>query len=78
MTLLGYALLNELNVPRNYDVRREILDSHREVMVLLFYALLNQIANIPSCEVLSGQFEAKKKASAKDIYKKLVLDKGLK
>jgi len=74
-TLLGYTLLNELDVPRNYDLRREILDNHRDVPILLFYALLNQITNIPSCEVLSGQFEAKKKASAKDVYKKLVLDK---
>jgi len=76
--LLGYALLNELDVPRNYDLRREILDDHRDVPVLLFYALLNQITKIPSCDVLSGQFEEKKKASARDIYQKLVLDKGVK
>lgn len=76
--LLGHALLNELNVPRNHDLRKKILDDHREVPTLLFYALLNQETNIPSCDVLSGQFEAKKKASARDIYQKLVLDKGRK
>lgn len=76
--LLGHALLNELNIPKDYDFRRKILDEHRDVPVLLFYSLLNQIADIPSCDILSGEFEAKKKASAKDIYKKLVLDKRLK
>jgi hypothetical protein len=76
--LLGHALLNELNIAKDYDFRRKILDEHKDVTVLLFYSLLNQIANIPSCDILSGEFEAKKKASAKDIYKKLVIDKGLK
>ncbi|MDQ1261886.1 MAG: hypothetical protein QG575_1067 [Euryarchaeota archaeon] len=76
--LLGHALLNELNVPRNPKLRKEILSDYRKVPTLLFYALLSQITNIPSCEVLSGQFEAKKKASTRDIYQKLVLDKRLK
>jgi len=75
-TLLGYALLNELDVPKNYDLRREILDEHRDVPVLLFYSLLSQIVNSPGCEVLRGKFESKKKASkaskasARNIRKK--------
>jgi hypothetical protein len=74
-TLLGYALLSELDVPKNYDLRREILDEHRDVPVLLFYSLLSQITNSPGCEVLRGKFETKNKASARDISRKPTLDK---
>jgi hypothetical protein len=73
-TLLGYALLSELDVPKNYDLRREILDEHRDVPVLLFYSLLSQITNSPGCEVLRGKFETKNKASARDIGRKPTLD----
>ena len=68
-TLLGYALLNELNVPRNYDLRREILDNHRDVPILLFYSLLNEITNIPNCDVLSGEFERRKNGRIRELGK---------
>lgn len=77
-TLLGYTMLNELGVLRDNDIRRNILREHEDAAILLFFALLNEITKAPSCEVLSGQFEAKKKASARDICQKLILKKELK